>query len=173
MKLSNSQEEYLKTIYILNTQSEKVRVTDIAQKLKITKPSVNKAVNVLKELQLLCYEAYGDIQLTEEGIEVASEILRKQDILEIFIAGVLNVDETQAKTDASAIKCAMSNETEEKLHKYIIDIFNLQGLGCKCNYNEEKDSCKNCTNTKLREKINKNENWKKTIIEEKGVNKCC
>ena len=52
MKLTESQEEYWKTIYLLEKNSEKVRVTDIADKLKITKPSVNKAMKNLKEIIL-------------------------------------------------------------------------------------------------------------------------
>ena len=56
MKLTNSQEEYLKTIYLLEKNNKKVRVTDIAKKLKITKPSVNKGINVLKEIGLVNYE---------------------------------------------------------------------------------------------------------------------
>ena len=64
MKLTGSQEEYLKTIYLLEKNNEKVRVTDIANKLKITKPSVNKGINTLKEVGLVNYKAYGSISLT-------------------------------------------------------------------------------------------------------------
>ena len=46
MQLTNSQEEYLKTIYLLEKNKQKVRVTDIAQKMNITKPSVNKALRI-------------------------------------------------------------------------------------------------------------------------------
>ena len=66
MKLTNSQEEYIKTIYLLQKNNKKVRVTDIALKLKITKPSVNKAINVLKDMGILNYKAYGNITLTKE-----------------------------------------------------------------------------------------------------------
>ena len=58
IKLTNSQEEYLKTIYILEKSNQKIRVTDIAKKLKITKPSVSKAINVLKDLTLINYKTY-------------------------------------------------------------------------------------------------------------------
>ena len=49
MKLTDSQEEYLKTIYMLEKSKPKIRVTDIANRLKITKPSVNKAIKNLKD----------------------------------------------------------------------------------------------------------------------------
>lgn len=47
--LSSSQEDYLKQIYVLAQRSEEVRVTDIAKLLEISKPSVNRAMNTLKE----------------------------------------------------------------------------------------------------------------------------
>ena len=80
MKLTNPQEEYLKTIYILEQSSGKIRVTDIAKKLKITKPSVNRAIKNLRDLDLVEYEVYGDIKLTYQGEEKAKEILLQREI---------------------------------------------------------------------------------------------
>lgn len=65
MKLSNVQEEYLKTIYTLSKNNSQVRVTDIAKILNKTKPTVNYAINVLKEEGFVNYEVYGNISLTE------------------------------------------------------------------------------------------------------------
>jgi len=65
MKLSNIQEEYLKTIYLLEKQENRARVTDIATKMNKTKPTVNYAINTLKEEGLLDYEAYGNVTLTK------------------------------------------------------------------------------------------------------------
>lgn len=92
MKLTNSQEEYLKTIYILENSNQKARVTDIAKKLQITKPSVNKAINVLKEMKLVESEPYKDITLTKQGKEKAQEILKRYDTLKIFLIEVLEID---------------------------------------------------------------------------------
>ena len=58
MKLTNSQEEYIKTIYILSKTEKEIRVTDIAKRLGITKPSVNRAINNLKDLKLLNYKDF-------------------------------------------------------------------------------------------------------------------
>ena len=96
MKLTNSQEEYLKTIYILEKSSDKVRVTDIAKKLKITKPSVNRAIKNLRDLYLLEYEVYGEINLTYQGEEKAKEIIKKQDIIKMFLVDILDVEEKSA-----------------------------------------------------------------------------
>ncbi len=64
--ISKSLEEYLKTMYLLNKQNGRVRVTDIAEKMNCTKASVNKAIHNLKDNQLLNYESYGTIELTEK-----------------------------------------------------------------------------------------------------------
>ena len=64
--ISKALEEYLKTIYILKKQNGNIRVTDIANKMNCTKPSVNKAINNLKNHDLVIYESYGEIELTEK-----------------------------------------------------------------------------------------------------------
>ena len=125
MKLTNSQEEYLKTIYILEKNKQKVRVTDIADKLKITKPSVNKAINLLKDNGVINYQAYGEITLTKEGEKYAIEIIKKQDILKMFFVEILDIDEKQAQEEAKAMKHAISQQTAKKLNKYITQIMNL------------------------------------------------
>lgn len=142
MKLTESQEEYLKTIYILSKNNNKIRVTDIANKLKITKPSVNKGVNSLKELGLLNYEAYKNIELTKKGVEKAKEILKKYDILNMFLTEVLEIDEKQAMEEAKAMKYAMSKETTKKLDEYITKILDLEDLDC--GYNSDSEKCRTC-----------------------------
>lgn len=153
MELTSSQEEYLKTIYIIQKNNEKVRVTDIAVKLKITKPSVNKAINTLKDLKLINYETYGDITLTEKGELKAKEIIRKQDILEMFLVEVLDIERENAIEEAKAMKHAMSKKTMERLDKYIGEVLNLGDLDCGYDANNEK--CKNCEKVKVRNRLNK------------------
>ena len=65
--LSKSQEEYIKAMYVLNRQNGEIRVTDIANKMNISKASVNKAVKILKEEEMLEYETYGEIKLTQKA----------------------------------------------------------------------------------------------------------
>lgn len=142
MKLTSSQEEYLKTIYLLEKSSKKVRVTDIAFKLKITKPSVNKAINLLKDMKLLNYKAYGNITLTKEGEVYAIEIIKKQDILKMFLVEILDIEKQQAEEEAIAMKHAISEGTARKLNKYITQIMNLEDLDC--GYDENNEKCRNC-----------------------------
>ncbi len=142
MKLSNSQEEYLKTIYILEKNNTKVRVTDIADKLKITKPSVNKAINLLKDMGVINYQAYGDITLTKQGESYAIDIIKKQDILKMFLVEILDIDEKQAQEEAKAMRYAISEQTAKKLNQYITQIMNLGNLDC--NYDKNSKKCQNC-----------------------------
>ena len=64
--ISKALEEYLKTMYVLKNQNGNIRVTDIAEKMNCSKPSVNKAINILKSENLINYETYGTIEMTEE-----------------------------------------------------------------------------------------------------------
>ena len=64
--ISKSLEEYLKTMYVLKKQNGNIRVTDIAEKMNCTKPSVNKAIYNLKDNGFLNYESYGTIELTKK-----------------------------------------------------------------------------------------------------------
>ena len=76
--VSKALEEYIKTMYVLKKQNGNIRVTDIANKMNCTKPSVNKALNNLKENGLVNYESYGTIEITKKRRR-----LRKKDIRSI------------------------------------------------------------------------------------------
>lgn len=153
MNLTNSQEEYLKTIYILSKTEKEIRVTDIAKKLKITKPSVNRAMKNLKDMQLLNYESYGKINLAKEGEMLAKEILKREDILKIFLTKILDINEEQAKKEAIAMKHAISQETEKRLEKFINKVLNLGDL--ECDYDENSEKCKNCIKITAKNRLNK------------------
>lgn len=153
MNLTSSQEEYLKTIYILSKTEKEIRVTDIAKKLEITKPSVNRAIKNLKDIKLLNYETYGEIQLTEEGEKIAQEILKREDVMKLFLSKILDIEEKQAETEAIAMKHAISRETEEKLEQFINKVLNLGDLDC--DYDETSEKCKNCIKITAKNRLQK------------------
>lgn len=146
--ISNSLEEYLKTIYILKNTEEQVRVTDISKKLNCSKPSVNRALNCLKEEGLILYEAYGNIEITTEGEKVAKSIVKRQDILKLFLTQILDVDEKTAETEAISMKHAISEGTILKLENYIIKMLGLDDL--KCNFDLANNQCQNCVRIKTK-----------------------
>lgn len=150
--ITKTSEEYLKTMYVLKKQNGNIRVTDIANKMECTKPSVNKALNNLKEEKLVNYETYGTIELTETGEELAKKILEAYDIVYVFLKEVLNLDEEQAKIEAEKIKSSIADETINKLAKYVHKVLGLSNLNCNYDINNEK--CRCCvkrTSTKRKE----------------------
>lgn len=142
MELTKSLEEYISTIYILEKTNKKIRVTDIATKMLITKPSVNRALKTLREKGYVNFEPYTDITLTDEGREVAQEISKKYDIVKIFLAEILGVSQKTAEIDSLKIKAVISEETEQKLQEFMTKELKIDEL--KCNHSWENSRCRVC-----------------------------
>lgn len=148
--ISKSQEEYLKTMYILKKQNGNIRVTDVAQKMNCSKPSVNKAIYNLKSHGLLNYESYGTIELTKQGEDLAKKILEAYDITYLFLKDVLNLNEEEAKKEAEKIKSSITDETINKLAKYVHQVLDLSKLDCDYDINNERcRCCKRRTSSKV------------------------
>ena len=148
--ISKALEEYLKTMYVLKKQNGNIRVTDVANKMECTKPSVNKAINNLKEEKLVNYETYGTIELTEQGENLAKKILEAYDIVYVFLKEVLNLDEESARNEAEKIKSSIADDTINKLAKYVHEVLGLSNLNC--NYDLNKEQCRNCINSTANKK---------------------
>lgn len=139
--ITKSLEEYLKTIYILKKHNGSIRVTDIAKKMNCTKPSVNKAIYNLKDNGLLNYQSYGTIELTEEGEDLAKKILETYDIVYLFLKEVLNLESEEAKKEAEKIKLSITDDTINKLAKYVHKVLGLNNLDCDYDVNKERCRC--------------------------------
>lgn len=152
--ISKSLEEYLKTIYIIEKQNDKPRVTDIAEKMNCTKPSVNKSLKLLKEKELVIYEPYGQIELTEEGKKLAKKILEANDIVYLFLREILGEDEEIAESEAKKIKMEMNDTTLNKLAKYLHKELGLYSLDCGYDINNEHciDCARRTENKALKKK---------------------
>lgn len=150
--ISKSLEEYLKTMYLLNKQNGRVRVTDIAEKMNCTKASVNKAIHNLKDNELLNYETYGTIELTENGENLAKKILEAYDIIYLFLKDVLNLEKNQAQQEAEKIKSVIADETTNQLAKYVHKVLDLNELNC--DYDIGKEKCRSCARRTNRKENN-------------------
>ncbi len=148
--ISSSLEEYLKNIYVLKQQNGHVRVTDIAIKMDCSKPSVNKAINNLKQNGLLNYETYGTIELTDKGEELAKKLLETYDIVYLFFKEVLDLDDNLAKQEAEKVKLVISDDTTNKLAKYVHKTLGLYNLDCDYDVNQER--CRSCKRRTLSSK---------------------
>ena len=140
--ISKASEEYLKTMYVLQIQNKEIRVTDIANQMNLSKPSVNKAINNLKENGLVYYEAYGKIELTEQGTDLAKKILEAYDISYVFFKDVIGLDVEASKREAEKLKLTMEDNTINNLAKYVHKVLNLSDLNC--DYDISKERCRVC-----------------------------
>lgn len=121
MKIYESGENYLETILILSKQNKFVRSVDIADKMNFSKPSVSRAISVLKNKKLIFVDSVGFIFLTEEGENIAKQIYEKHCFLTDFFK-FLGVEEKVAKKDACKVEHAMSQETFEKLKVFFSNL---------------------------------------------------
>ncbi|MDD3303851.1 MAG: metal-dependent transcriptional regulator [Clostridia bacterium] len=140
--MSATLEEYLKTVYVLIAKNGTARVTDIACSLSCSKPSVNRAIKLLKEDGFIDYESYGDILLTTKGKEKAKKIVKRHEIIKGFLVQVLEVNEIVADKEANTMKYAVSEDTIKKFEEYIKTIIDVDQL--KCEYNSKSEKCKKC-----------------------------
>ena len=144
--ISKSLEEYIKNMYVLKKQNGNVRVTDVAEKMNCSKASVNKALNNLKDNGLVNYETYGTIEITEAGEDLAQKILESYDIVFVFLKDVLGMEAEVAEKEAENMKSSMSDDTVNKLARYVHQVLGLRSLNCNYDVNQEK--CRACVKRK-------------------------
>lgn len=113
MSLLESGENYLETILVLTQRNGSVRSIDVANEMNFTKPSVSRAMSILKKENLITMETDGRLLLTEEGLKKATAILERHTILTRYINEVLGVPEEIAEKDACRIEHIISVETFE------------------------------------------------------------
>ena len=119
-KMSKSHEDYLEAIVMLGgAVGSSVRSVDVANKLGVSKASVNKAIGLLKDKGLVEQPYYGDITLTEEGYAYGTSVLDRHHMLFSFLTKALGIPEEQAEREACLMEHAISDESFEKWSSYI------------------------------------------------------
>ena len=119
MALQESGEMYLESILILSRTKGAVRSIDISQHLGYSKPSVSRAVGLLKKGGFITVEKEGFIHLTDEGLSLAQKILERHTILtELLIR--LGVGNETAANDACRIEHVISDETFEAIRNHML-----------------------------------------------------
>ena len=116
--MTSSLEDYLEAVFVLSNQKGNVRLTDIAEYLGVSKPSVNRAVNTLTQNGFLEHVTYGDIIITPAGESYAANVLRRHKLIKQFLISELGVDEKIAERDACQMEHVMSPVTIDKLYEY-------------------------------------------------------
>ena len=117
MQLKESGEMYLETIYILSQRKGFVRSIDIGEEMGYSKPSVSRAVGILRDGGYLTVGHDGGLQLTEAGLEVAQRTYERHTVLSAFFMR-LGVDEETATNDACKIEHVISSKTFAAVKQY-------------------------------------------------------
>ena len=118
MALHESAEMYLETIYELSQQQSSVRSIDVAEAMGYSKPSVSRAVGLLKQGGYLLMDKDGFLTLTESGKEIAQKIFERHTVLSKMLIA-LGVTKETAAEDACKIEHVISDETFEAIKRHI------------------------------------------------------
>lgn len=119
MKLQESGENYLETILVLKNRLGYVRSIDIATELGFSKPSISRAVGILKEAGYVVVEPTGNIVLTETGQEMANKVYERHIVISKFLELSLGVDKEIADKDACKIEHIISEESFSKMKEIV------------------------------------------------------
>ncbi len=122
MKIQESGENYLEAILNLERTNGVVRSVDIANQLGFSKPSVSRAMGVLRKAGLIEQEAYGNIVLTEAGRKRANDVYHRHLLITQFLVQILSLNEEIAEQDACRIEHVISPETLQKMQEMLDDM---------------------------------------------------
>ena len=118
MALQESGEMYLETIYVLSLNSSAVRSIDVAEYMGFSKPSVSRAIGLLKSEGLVKIDKDGYLKLTEAGTILSKRIYERHTVLsKLFMQ--LGVDEKTASDDACRIEHYISDETFSAIKRHM------------------------------------------------------
>ena len=118
MNLQESGEMYLETILVLSKRNKDVRSIDIAHELNYSKPSVSRAIGLLKKDEYVIVDSEGYIELTDKGLKVATTIYDRHDTLSSFFESI-GVSHDTAVNDACRIEHVISDETMNKIKEHM------------------------------------------------------
>ena len=118
MALQESGEMYLETILVLSREKEFVRSVDISQYLGYSKPSVSRAVGLLKAGEYITIDGDGHIRLTDSGRSIAEKIFIRHKVLTEMLI-FLGVDPQIAAADACKMEHVISDESFNAIQKHM------------------------------------------------------
>ena len=120
MSIQESGEMYLESIYVLSQRGEPVHAIDVVKFMGYSKPSVSRAMGLLKKGGYIEVDGESHITLTENGLAVAQKIYERHTLLTGLLVQ-LGVDKETAAEDACKIEHAISDTTFEKLKEHLIE----------------------------------------------------
>ena len=121
MSVHESGEMYLEAIYVLHEKTGFVRSVDVSEYLGYSKPSVSRAMGILRGGDYITVDTDGSISLTEKGRGIARKIYERHTLLTKLLIHI-GVTEETAAADACKLEHAISDESFEALKKYAANI---------------------------------------------------
>ena len=118
MPIQESGEMYIETIFILTKENDNVRSIDVCERMGYSKPSVSRAIGILKRNGYITVDSSGYISLTQSGIEVAERIYERHTILTKFLEN-LGVPQDIAVSDACKMEHILSDESFDAMKKHL------------------------------------------------------
>ncbi|MDD7339640.1 MAG: metal-dependent transcriptional regulator [Eubacteriales bacterium] len=118
MKIGESRENYLEMILMLQNKGIKVRSTDVAKALDFSKPSVSRAVGILKEDGYIEVQDDGELTFTKEGEKLAKSVYDRHCTLRKFFESI-GVDPETANDDACRVEHVISQVTFDKIKELV------------------------------------------------------
>ena len=119
IELSASQEDYLEAIFHVIAEKRVARSKDLVRRLDVNSSSVTQALRILSQKQLINYEPYGVVTLTEVGESRALDVIRRHEALHAFFVRILGVNEQTAEDAACKMEHAMPRVIVDRLAKFI------------------------------------------------------
>lgn len=119
MAMQESGEMYLETILVLKKRNGVVRSIDVANELDYSKPSVSRAMGILKKDGMIIMEPNGNLKLTDKGLASAERILDRHENISKYLVKALNVREDTALDDACKIEHIISDESFKQMKEWV------------------------------------------------------
>ncbi|MCI8958286.1 MAG: metal-dependent transcriptional regulator [Lachnospiraceae bacterium] len=117
--MHESGENYLETILVLKEKRGTVRSIDIARELNFSKPSVSRAMGILREDGYICMEPSGEIRLTDQGQKKAWEIYGRHLLLTRFLQEVAGVSPEMAEENACRMEHILDQEVVDGISRFM------------------------------------------------------
>jgi len=131
-KITPVQEDYLEAIFFLTEKGRVVRSKDISNQLNAHKSTVSNNLRVLQQQNLVSFEPYGLICLSDKGFRIAERVASKHRLLKDFLQNILLLDETTAENNACRIEHVVDAEVIERLSVFIAQIHTCPDSADSC-----------------------------------------
>ncbi|NLX19693.1 MAG: metal-dependent transcriptional regulator [Desulfobulbus sp.] len=151
-QLSASLEDYIETIYHIIAEKQVARGKDIATRLSVSGASVTEALRALSKRGLINYAPYEVVTLTEEGRQIAEDVVHRHNSLKQFFTDVLAIDVALAEEGA----CKIEHTAPPEIIKRMVDFINfleacprggkdlIAGFATFCQQGQTADNCISC-----------------------------